>query len=71
MCGIEIIYDQGYIVFIKGDKCDLFSKGFMCLKVVVLQDIYDDFDCLYYLMLKILQGWEQISWENVLNEVVL
>ncbi|MGB3622436.1 MAG: molybdopterin-dependent oxidoreductase [Ketobacter sp.] len=69
MCGIEITHDQGHIVSIKGDKRDPLSKGFMCPKAVALQDIHDDPDRLHYPMLKTPQGWEQISWENALNEV--
>ena len=69
MCGIEITHDQGHILAIKGDPGDPLSKGHICPKAVALQDLHEDPDRLKYPLLKTPEGWEQISWENALNEV--
>ena len=69
MCGIVISHDQGTIQSIKGDPEDPLSKGYICPKAVALQDIHNDPDRLHYPLLKTTQGWEEISWDNALNEV--
>lgn len=75
ICGfvIEIESDEGgvlWICLIKGDLQDSFSCGYVCFKVVVLQDIQDDFDCLCQLLCWVGSEWQLIGWDEVFVLVV-
>lgn len=69
MCGIVITHENGEIKSIKGDKEDPFSKGFICPKAVALQDIYTDLDRLKKPLKKINGQWNEISWDQAIDEV--
>lgn len=70
MCGIKIEYQGNQVLSIKGDEDDPFSKGHICPKATALQDIYEDPDRLKYPVRRTDDGWEQISWDEVFDEVV-
>ena len=40
ICGIEIEYENGEILSIKGDKNDQFSRGHICPKALALKKIF-------------------------------
>jgi len=73
MCGLEIQLENNEIQSIKGDKKDLFSKGFICPKATALQDIYTDPDRLKKPIKKVNGEWIEISWaaayDLVANEI--
>ena len=62
ICGLEIKLEDGQIRSIKGDQQDPISKGHICPKAVVLQDIYNDPDRLRRPIKKTEDGWQPISW---------
>lgn len=68
MCGIEINYHEDAILSIKGDKRDVFSKGFICPKATALQDLHEDKDRIRTPLRRTANGWEEISWEMALKE---
>ncbi len=68
MCGIEIKVENRAIVSIAGDKEDAFSRGHICPKAVALQDIYSDPDRLRHPLRRTSSGWEQIGWDEALDE---
>ncbi len=70
MCGLEIEHNGTEVLSIKGDKNDTLSKGHICPKAVVLQDLYHDKDRLKTPIKKTATGWEEISWEAAYDEVV-
>src|ERR1700757_2374837 len=43
-CGLEITLKGDEIVSIRGDRADVFSRGFLCPKGVALKDLHDDPD---------------------------
>ena len=69
MCGLEIKHNEIEILSIKGDKNDVLSRGHICPKAVALQDLYHDKDRLKTPLKKTPAGWQNISWEEALDEV--
>ena len=43
-CGLEITVDEGRVTRIRGDRDDVFSKGFLCPKGSALKQLHDDPD---------------------------
>lgn len=69
MCGLEIQHRDGDILSIKGDREDPFSQGHICPKAVALQDFYQDPDRLKTPLRKTADGWQDISWQEALEEI--
>ena len=68
ICGVEITHEEGKILSIVGDKLDPFSRGHICPKALALKDIYEDPDRLRYPVRKVNGGWQQIEWDEALDE---
>lgn len=67
MCGIEItVRDSQWTI--RGDQQDPFSRGHICPKAVALQDIYLDPDRLRHPVRRNGNDWEQIGWDEALDE---
>lgn len=69
MCGIEVSTEGREIVSIAGDKKNPFSEGHVCPKAIVLKDLYDDPDRIKTPLKKTVDGWQEISWDDALDEV--
>ena len=69
ICGLEIKYTGNEVISIIGDKNDPFSRGHICPKAVGLKDIYEDPNRLKKPVRRTPTGWEEISWEEALDEV--
>ncbi len=69
ICGIEISIKDDETLDIRGDKNDLFSRGYICPKAVALQDIYSDKDRLRYPVRRTNDGWEKIGWTEAFDEI--
>ncbi len=69
MCGIVIQHDGEKVLSIKGDKNDPFSKGYICPKATVLQDLHEDSDRLRHPVERTANGWKEISWPDALDKV--
>ncbi|MDN3638069.1 molybdopterin-dependent oxidoreductase [Simiduia curdlanivorans] len=67
ICGLVIETSGEQIVSIKGDKDDVFSKGYICPKAVALQDIHTDPDRVTEPMRKTAAGWQPISWTEAIQ----
>ncbi len=70
MCGVEIQYADNEVISIKGDKNDAFSRGHICPKAMGLKDIYEDPNRLKFPVKRTENGWERLSWEQAIDEVV-
>lgn len=68
MCGIAIGVQGGRIVSIRGDEDDPFSRGHVCPKAVALQDVHEDPDRLRRPLRRRGRDWEEIGWEEALDE---
>ncbi|WP_321390890.1 molybdopterin-dependent oxidoreductase [Emcibacter sp.] len=69
ICGLEIKTKEREIVSIRGDRDDPFSRGHICPKGVALKDIQEDPDRLRTPLKKVNGDWQEISWDEALNEV--
>lgn len=69
ICGLTITHRNGEVVSIAGDPSDPFSRGHICPKAVALKDIYEDPDRLRRPMKRVGDDWQEISWEQALDEV--
>src|SRR6185369_1184774 len=69
ICGIEIEVEPFQKLNIRGDKDDVFSRGYICPKAVALQDIHFDQDRLKHPMRRTPRGWQRIGWDEAFDEV--
>jgi anaerobic selenocysteine-containing dehydrogenase len=69
MCGIEVTTQERQILSIVGDKKNPFSEGHVCPKAMALKDLYEDPDRITHPLKKNSDGWQQVSWEEALDEV--
>ena len=68
ICGLEIEYEGNEVISIRGDKQDPFSRGHICPKGPSHKDVYKDPDRLRKPVRRIGDRWEEISWEEGLEE---
>jgi anaerobic selenocysteine-containing dehydrogenase len=68
MCGIAIEVEGPRILSIRGDADDPFSRGHICPKAVALQDIHDDPDRLRRPLRRRGRDWEEVGWDEALEE---
>ncbi len=69
ICGIEITVQADQHLDIRGDKDDPFSRGYICPKVVALQDLHYDKDRLKYPVRRTPNSWQRIGWDEAFDEV--
>jgi len=63
-CGLEVGVRDGAVTRIRGDRDDVFSKGFICPKGSTLRQLHDDPDRLRAPVVRRGDRWEQVSWEE-------
>ncbi|MFM8870962.1 MAG: molybdopterin-dependent oxidoreductase, partial [Actinomycetota bacterium] len=69
-CGLEISVDANdQIVRIRGDKDDVFSKGFICPKGSTLKQLHEDPDRLRRPLVKRDGQHVEVSWDEAWNVV--
>jgi len=69
ICGLEFRVRDGKIVSIRGDEQDPLSRGHICPKAVALQDIHEDPDRLRRPLKRVGPRWEEVSWDEALDDV--
>ena len=69
ICGIEITVGADQHLDIRGDKDDVFSRGYICPKAVALQDFHFDKDRLRHPARRTANGWQRITWDEAFAEV--
>ena len=68
MCGLAITLDGEQVSAIKGDPADPHSKGYLCPKALALQELHEDPDRLRQPLRRRGNDWEEIGWEEALDE---
>jgi len=68
-CGLEITVQDGRVVTVKGDKDDVFSKGYLCPKGAALADLHYDPDRLHHPLVKKNGSWVQVEWDEAFAAV--
>ncbi|MBE1301343.1 MAG: molybdopterin-dependent oxidoreductase [Alteromonadaceae bacterium] len=69
ICGLEIKTQGSEIVSIKGDNADPFSGGHLCPKAMALKDLQEDPDRLRKPVKRVGDNWQEITWQEALDEV--
>jgi len=69
MCGLAIEHHEGRVVAIRGDAQDPLSRGFLCVKAQALQEVYEDPDRLRHPLRRRGSDWEEVGWEEALDEI--
>jgi len=68
MCGLEIEVEGERVVSIRGDADDPFSRGDLCPKAPALAALHDDPDRLRRPLRRTASGWEELGWDEALDE---
>jgi anaerobic selenocysteine-containing dehydrogenase len=63
-CGLEIAIQNGRAVSVRGDKDDVFSRGYLCPKGAALADLHYDPDRLRHPLLKRNGDWVEVGWDE-------
>lgn len=69
MCGVEIRVRGQEILSVRGDEQDPFSRGHICPKALGIKDVHEDPDRIRQPLRRTANGWEEISWDEALDEV--
>jgi anaerobic selenocysteine-containing dehydrogenase len=65
MCGLEIeVREDGTPGVVRGNKQDVFSKGFLCPKGASIGKLHDDPDRLRTPMVRRADGWHPATWDE-------
>jgi anaerobic selenocysteine-containing dehydrogenase len=62
MCGLEIETEGERVVRIRGDRADVWSKGFLCTKGAALGELHHDPDRIRVPMVRDADRWREVSW---------
>src|SRR4051812_28147730 len=70
-CGLELTIEGGEVTKIRGDKDDVFSKGFICPKGNALKGLHEDPDRLRTPLRKNRETgeFEEVSWDEAFAEI--
>ncbi len=72
-CGLEITTRGDEVVRIRGDREDVFSRGFICPKGSTLKQLHTDPDRLRRPMVRSGEGtdatWAEVSWDEAFAEI--
>ena len=72
-CGLTVQLQGDEVVSVRGDKDDVFSRGYLCPKGVALKDLHEDPDRLRTPMIRRGRGaearWEACDWEEAFTEI--
>ncbi|MFO0659347.1 MAG: molybdopterin-dependent oxidoreductase [Polyangiaceae bacterium] len=66
-CGILVDEDAGKVIGVRGDPDDPMSRGYVCPKVVGMQDLHDDPDRLRRPMVRDGGSLREATWEEALT----
>jgi anaerobic selenocysteine-containing dehydrogenase len=68
-CGLLIDVEDNRVVAIRPDLDDPISRGHMCAKAMALKEVQEDPDRLRRPVRRSSEGWEEVAWEEALEEV--
>jgi anaerobic selenocysteine-containing dehydrogenase len=68
-CGLEITIRDNKVRRIRGDRDDVFSKGFICPKGSTVKDLDNDPDRIRVPMIREGRTWREASWEEAFAEI--
>ncbi len=66
-CGIVVDEDHGRVTSLRGDPDDPMSRGYVCPKVVGMQDVHEDPDRLRTPLIRQGNGFREATWDEALD----
>ncbi len=64
MCGLEVHVDDGQVVLIRGDRDDVWSKGYLCPKGTTIGALHHDPDRLREPLVREGDTWREVTWHE-------
>lgn len=66
MCGLQVDVDveEGHVKLIRGDRDDVWSKGYLCPKGTTLGHLHEDPDRIREPMVRDRDTWRVVSWDE-------
>ncbi|HEU5307040.1 MAG TPA: molybdopterin-dependent oxidoreductase, partial [Acidimicrobiia bacterium] len=64
MCGLQVDVEDGHVTLIRGDRDDVWSKGYLCPKGTTLGHLHDDPDRIREPMVRDGDTWREVSWDE-------
>ena len=64
MCGLQVDVEGEHVKLIRGDRDDVWSKGYLCPKGTTLGHLHDDPDRLREPMVRDGDTWREVSWDE-------
>ncbi len=68
-CGLELRLSGRDITLVRGDRDDVFSRGFLCPKGTALKQLEADPDRLRRPQVRRGDAWHEVSWDDAFGEV--
>ncbi len=68
-CGLEVTVTDGKVTRIRGDREDVFSRGFICPKGSTLDELHEDPDRLRQPQIRLGDQWRAVSWDEAFAEI--
>ncbi len=68
-CGLEITVRAGRVAKVRGDREDVFSRGYLCPKGAALGELHHDPDRLRSPRIRDGEGFREASWEEAFERV--
>ncbi|MEZ5377696.1 MAG: molybdopterin-dependent oxidoreductase [Acidimicrobiales bacterium] len=68
-CGLEITLTDGRPTLVRGDRDDVFSKGYLCPKGSAIAKLHDDPDWLRAPMVKRNGEFVEVSWDEAFSAI--
>jgi anaerobic selenocysteine-containing dehydrogenase len=64
MCGLEVHVEEQQVTLIRGDRDDVWSKGYLCPKGTTLGHLHHDPDRIREPMVREGDTWREVSWDE-------
>ena len=64
MCGLQVDVEDDHVKLIRGDRDDVWSKGYICPKGTTLGKLHEDPDRIRVPMIREGTEWREVSWDE-------
>jgi anaerobic selenocysteine-containing dehydrogenase len=68
-CGLELTITDGRVTGARGDRDDVFSRGFICPKGATFAELEDDPDRVRAPVIRTGEDWREVTWEEAFAAV--
>lgn len=68
-CGLRVTLDKGRVTGVRGDRDDPFTRGHICPKAAAIGDLMDDPDRVRRPLRRVGDKFEEVGWEEALEEI--